>query len=94
MAWDRVRIEPSATEPGHADLFLMTGDRRAAENAIAHLPISGIPSRDTVTADEYWNIMLDALAAVNGRNGKAETVTVETSDGATWEWIPRPEPTA
>jgi hypothetical protein len=86
--WDRVRIEPSATESGYADLFLMNGRHREVGFAIVHLPIFGTPSREAVAADECWVRMLVAFAEINRRYGISDSVTVETSDGETWEYRP------
>jgi hypothetical protein len=82
--WDRVRIEPSETEPGCADLFLMTGNQRIADNVIAHLPIFGVPSRASLDGDPDWTFTLDVLAGINERSGRGASVLVETSDGDSW----------
>jgi hypothetical protein len=88
MTWDRVRIEPSATEPGCADLFLMTGTERTVDNVIAHLPIRGEPSKASVLDDRDWTFMLDVLAEINERHDRGATVLVETSTGDRWEHRP------
>lgn len=87
-AWDHVRIEPSATEAGHADLFLMNEDGRACEVAIAHLPIAGEPSRMAVMDEPNWRLMLDALAEISVRRGREPWLPVETSDGDVWVHLP------
>jgi hypothetical protein len=88
MSWDRVLIEPSATETGFADLFLMTGNKRTVANVIAHLPIFGPPSRVSLDGDRDWTCMLDVLAEINDRQGRGLAVLVETSTGERWEHRP------
>ncbi len=92
-AWDRVRIEPSSTEEGCGDLFLMDGQQRAPDRVIACLPLRGPVSRAAVETEAVWRFMLDMLAGINERAGARATVLVEASNGDHWEHaIPPPEP--
>jgi hypothetical protein len=96
MSWDHVRIEPSAAAPDCAELFLMNEHGRAYDIAIAHLPISGTPSRMTVMDSADWRFILDVLAEVNCRHTSDKDhpwVPVETSDGAVWMYFAEPGPT-
>ena len=88
MTWDRVRIEPSATNPGFADLFLMSGTERTVDIVIAHLPIHGELSKVNVLLDRDWTFMLDVLAEINERHGHGAVVLVETSNGDRWKHRP------
>jgi hypothetical protein len=82
--WDHVRIEPSVTETGHADLFLMNESGRLIDVVIAHLPIQGEPSRMSVMDEPNWRLMLDVLASISTRAGGDPWVPVETSNGDVW----------
>ncbi len=84
-AWDRVRIEPSDSENGIANLFCMAGEHRSPDIAIARLPMSVAPTKSAIMSDKNWVFMLDCMAEINERVGRGRSVQVETSAGDSWE---------
>jgi hypothetical protein len=86
--WNYVRIEPSATETGFADLFLMDEAGRFCDVTIAHLAIRGEPSRMSVLDEPNWRLLLDGIAWISARTVNQRWVSVETSDGEVWVHFP------